>query len=219
MDYKVKTENGDLIWYKLVDGNPTPKKGRCGRNEAVLNDGIVVVSDSYSARKVPAVPGLLKYRKDTEELYVRVNESWSVVAQEKMVNKLHKGGMAQLKIAIQKNITQVMKEKQQLQGDVTEMKQIIRSLNFTLYKSKLRPDVVFFDSDILFGQLDCGTFIKAWIGRSLGPKLCWRATRDGWLGGTFHAYCDYKKPTVTIVRVGRYVFGGYTTASWGDKIK
>ena len=79
-------------------------------------------------------------------------------------------------------------------------------------------DVVFFDSAILFGELDCGTFIRAWMGRGLSPKLCWRATRDGWLGGTFHAYCDYKKPTVTIVKVGRYVFGGYTTASWGGKI-
>jgi hypothetical protein len=35
---------------------------------------------------VPAVPGLLKYRKDTKELYVRANESWCVVAQEKKVS-------------------------------------------------------------------------------------------------------------------------------------
>ena len=26
MDYKVTTENGDTIWYKLLDGNPTPEK-------------------------------------------------------------------------------------------------------------------------------------------------------------------------------------------------
>lgn len=26
MDYKVTTENGDIIWYKLLDGNPTPEK-------------------------------------------------------------------------------------------------------------------------------------------------------------------------------------------------
>ena len=47
--------------------------------------------------------------------------------------------MTQLKIEFQKNITQLIKEKQQLQGEVAEMKQIIRNLNFTLYKSKLRP--------------------------------------------------------------------------------
>jgi hypothetical protein len=35
---------------------------------------------------VPKVPGLLKYRKDTKELYVRANESWCVVAQEKKVS-------------------------------------------------------------------------------------------------------------------------------------
>ena len=26
MDYKVTTENGDTIWYKLLNGNPTPEK-------------------------------------------------------------------------------------------------------------------------------------------------------------------------------------------------
>ena len=29
------------------------------------------------------------------------------------------------------------------------------------------------------------------------------------------ARCDGKGPTVTIIRVGRYIFGGYTSVSWG----
>ena len=48
--------------------------------------------------------------------------------------------------------------------------------------------------------------------------LCWRATRDGWAGSTFHSKCNNKGPTVTIVRVGNYVFGGYTDVSWESKI-
>jgi hypothetical protein len=28
MDYKVTKENGDTDWYKLLNGNPTPKKVR-----------------------------------------------------------------------------------------------------------------------------------------------------------------------------------------------
>ena len=44
--------------------------------------------------------------------------------------------------------------------------------------------------------------------------LCWRASADGWLSSTFHSYCDGKGPTVTIIRVGSYIFGGYTDASW-----
>ena len=37
---------------------------------------------------MPAVPGLLEYRKDTKELYVRANESWSIVAQQEKVDKV-----------------------------------------------------------------------------------------------------------------------------------
>ena len=48
--------------------------------------------------------------------------------------------------------------------------------------------------------------------------LCWRATKDGWAVSTFHSKCNNKGPTVTIVRVGNYVFGGYTDLSWDSKI-
>ena len=47
-------------------------------------------------------------------------------------------------------------------------------------------------------------------------KRCWRASVDGWAASTFHSGCDNKGPTVTIIRVGRkYIFGGYTSLSWG----
>ena len=35
---------------------------------------------------------------------------------------------------------------------------------------------------------------------------------------TFHSKCDNKGPTVTIIRVGKYIFGGYTSTSWGKWI-
>ena len=43
---------------------------------------------------------------------------------------------------------------------------------------------------------------------------CWRASLDGWDGRTFHSLCDNKGPSVTIIRVGQYIFGGYSSASW-----
>jgi len=43
---------------------------------------------------------------------------------------------------------------------------------------------------------------------------CWRASLDGWASTTFHSLCDNKGPSVTIIRVGQYIFGGYTSASW-----
>ena len=45
-------------------------------------------------------------------------------------------------------------------------------------------------------------------------KLCWRASRDGWVYNKFRSVCDEKRPTVTIVKVGKYIFGGYTSLSW-----
>ncbi|CAH3131432.1 unnamed protein product, partial [Porites lobata] len=45
-------------------------------------------------------------------------------------------------------------------------------------------------------------------------KLCYRASNHGWRSRTFHSYCDNKGPTVTIVRVGIYIFGGYNDNSW-----
>ncbi|CAH3181137.1 unnamed protein product, partial [Porites evermanni] len=45
-------------------------------------------------------------------------------------------------------------------------------------------------------------------------KLCWCASVNGWDKRTFHSLCDNKGPTVTIVRVGKYIFGGYSSVSW-----
>ncbi|KAL9956030.1 hypothetical protein ACROYT_G037447 [Oculina patagonica] len=48
----------------------------------------------------------------------------------------------------------------------------------------------------------------------LNCTLLYRATRDGWAATNFHPRCDNKGPTVTVVRSGKYVFGGYTEQSW-----
>ena len=47
---------------------------------------------------------------------------------------------------------------------------------------------------------------------------CWRAKTDGWAASTFHSNCDAKGPTVTIIRVGSYIFGGYTDVSWNSSM-
>ena len=45
----------------------------------------------------------------------------------------------------------------------------------------------------------------------------WHAKIDGWALSTFHSNCDGKGPTVTIIQVGNYIFGGYTDVSWFSK--
>ena len=46
---------------------------------------------------------------------------------------------------------------------------------------------------------------------------CWRAKTGGWAASTFHSNCDGMGPTVTIIQVGSYIFGGYTDISWSSK--
>jgi len=61
-----------------------------------------------------------------------------------------------------------------------------------------------------------------WLDKWLKPvtrqssywNRCYQATVNGWSGYTFHSKCDGKGPTVTIIRVGKYIFGGYTSLSW-----
>ena len=43
---------------------------------------------------------------------------------------------------------------------------------------------------------------------------CWHAKTDGSAASTFHSNCDGKGPTVTIIKSGSYIFGGYTDVSW-----
>ena len=47
-------------------------------------------------------------------------------------------------------------------------------------------------------------------------KLLYCASRDGW--GNFHAYCDNKGPTVTVIKSGNYIFGGYTDNDWAGRL-
>ena len=51
--------------------------------------------------------------------------------------------------------------------------------------------------------------------RRLG--LLYRASRDGFAAECFHSRCDNNGPTVTIVKSGEYIFGGFTTQSWTSK--
>lgn len=44
--------------------------------------------------------------------------------------------------------------------------------------------------------------------------LIYRASRDGWASSIFHGLCDNKGPTVTVVKSGDNIFGGYTEQPW-----
>ncbi|XP_028391550.1 uncharacterized protein LOC114516313 isoform X2 [Dendronephthya gigantea] len=86
MDYKVSEAEGDEVWYKLIGQNVVPKRGRCSTNEPRLNDGIIVIPDN---RNVPEVTGIFKFREDNQKLYVRSNNSWNMIAEEKILTEVN----------------------------------------------------------------------------------------------------------------------------------
>jgi len=63
-------------------------------------------------------------------------------------------------------------------------------------------------------QSQLGRFLSPAVGQNSQWKLCYRASVYGFTLSSFHNYCDGKPDTVTIVKVGSYVFGGYTDIPW-----
>ncbi|XP_078377756.1 uncharacterized protein LOC144660905 [Oculina patagonica] len=57
-------------------------------------------------------------------------------------------------------------------------------------------------------------FLAPVVGNRVQWKLCFRASSHGWAAKTFHSLCDGKNHTVTIIKKGQYVFGGYTDIPW-----
>jgi len=78
-------------------------------------------------------------------------------------------------------------------------------------------------ASVIFGDLDHSQYLGKLItyldsalpSASRGYfERCWHAKADGWGASIFHGNCDGKGPTVTIVKVFQYIFGGYTDTSW-----
>ena len=53
--------------------------------------------------------------------------------------------------------------------------------------------------------------------RKTSLKLCYRASVHGWSTQHFHQHCNDKTGTVVLVKVGNYIFGGYTDQTWQGK--
>ena len=77
----------------------------------------------------------------------------------------------------------------------------------------------FKDSTILsteHKQLLINNFLKEQLSGESNFVLIYRASRDGWHSSKFHTLCDDKGPTVTVVKNGNNIFGGYIEMSWED---
>ena len=78
------------------------------------------------------------------------------------------------------------------------------------------PDDPFRESTILT-NVEHRKILKGWLPEAMVGgewRLLFRASRDGFAGTVFHSRCDNKGPTVTVVKSGANIFGGFTEKSW-----
>ena len=73
-------------------------------------------------------------------------------------------------------------------------------------------------SSILKRDEDFIIQLKQWLGDKCKWNLCYRASRDGWRAENFHQNCDNMGPTVVLIKVNQFIFGGYTDQNWAGNI-
>ena len=68
-----------------------------------------------------------------------------------------------------------------------------------------------------FYRAELASFLAPVVGQKESKwKRCHSALANGWDPKTFHANCDKKKHTVTIIEKKSFIFGGYTDIPWGN---
>ena len=76
-----------------------------------------------------------------------------------------------------------------------------------------------FEESVILTNENHLSVLKGWLPSLDGIwRLLFQASRDGFATKTFHTKCDDKGPTVTIVKSGDYIFGGFTEVSWKSEL-
>ena len=93
--------------------------------------------------------------------------------------------------------------------DIIDMNNIdIHQFFFPMFSSFLKET-------ILFGQ-EYDSYLREWLGNDYKWKLLYRASEHDYTAESFHEYCDDKGPTLVMIKSTEgWIFGGYTTESWG----
>ena len=91
----------------------------------------------------------------------------------------------------------------------------LRAAKLTVTNKACTPDEPFRKSTILT-NVEHRKILKGWLPRAMVGewRLLFRASRDGFAASAFHSKCDNKGPTVTVVKSGANIFGGFTEKPW-----
>ena len=75
-----------------------------------------------------------------------------------------------------------------------------------------------FEESVILTNEEHRRVLKTWLPIKREWRLLFRASRDGFAALAFHSKCDNKGPTVTVVKSGGNIFGGFTGNAWTSKI-
>ena len=100
----------------------------------------------------------------------------------------------------------------QLQGILDEMHEL-HELHRTAPK-----ELKEFEESVILTNEEHRRVLKTWLPIKSEWRLLFRASRDGFAALAFHSKCDNKGPTVTVVKSGGNIFGGFTGNAWTSKI-
>ena len=73
-----------------------------------------------------------------------------------------------------------------------------------------------FAESIILTNVEEQRVLRSWLPEAMVGewRLLFRASRDGFAASAFHSKCDNKGPTVTVVKSGANIFGGFTEKEW-----
>ena len=97
----------------------------------------------------------------------------------------------------------------QLQGILDELHELHRTAPKELKE---------FEESVILTNEEHRRVLKTWLPIKSEWRLLFRASRDGFAALAFHSKCDNKGPTVTVVKSGGNIFGGFTGNAWKSKI-
>ena len=100
----------------------------------------------------------------------------------------------------------------QLQGILDELHEL-HELHRTAPK-----ELKEFEESVILTNEEHRRVLKTWLPIKSEWRLLFRASRDGFAALAFHSKCDNKGPTVTVVKSGGNIFGGFTGNAWTSKI-
>ena len=104
------------------------------------------------------------------------------------------------------DIAELLKDLDAIHCDDNNLR--MKILNYIKNPSEFLPN-----TEIVSQQYDDN--LREWLGNDYNWKLLYRASEHGYTANSFHECCDYKRPTLVVIKSsGGWIFGGYTSQSW-----